>query len=55
MPMALLVSGWVLSDKTVRMEVVVPPNTSATIVFLNSRAAENVLAGSYVFVVELNK
>ncbi|WP_168442136.1 alpha-L-rhamnosidase C-terminal domain-containing protein [Pontiella desulfatans] len=40
-----------MDDKVV-LEVVVPPNTTATIEFPNDRKSETVVAGSYQFELE---
>ena len=43
------VSGWDLTGDTLTMEVVVPPNTTATIEFPNGRKSEIVGAGKYEY------
>ena len=46
-------SGWKKVDDKVVLEVVVPPNTTATIEFPNDRIAETVVAGAYQFELEM--
>jgi alpha-L-rhamnosidase len=45
-------SGWKKEDSNVVMEVVVPPNTTATIEFPNGRESETVIAGTYRYELE---
>jgi alpha-L-rhamnosidase len=45
-------SGWKKEDGRLIMEVVVPPNTTATIEFPNGRKSETVLAGTYRYELE---
>lgn len=47
------VSGWELDGDTLTMEVVVPPNTTATIEFPNDRKSEKVTAGQHEFTLKL--
>lgn len=46
-------SSWTLKDKALVMDVVIPPNTSATIQFPNDRKSETVKAGTYRFELEM--
>lgn len=46
-------SGWQLDGDTLKMDVVVPPNTTATIEFPNDRESEKVTAGKHEFTVKL--
>jgi alpha-L-rhamnosidase len=48
-------SSWKRVDGKVVMDVVVPPNTTATIEFPNGRKSESVTAGSYRYELELRK
>jgi alpha-L-rhamnosidase len=45
-------SGWKKEEGKIVMDVVVPPNTTATIEFPNGRKTETVSAGSYRFELE---
>ena len=46
-------SGWVKRQGKVEMDVVVPPNTTATIEFPDHRSPETVEAGTYHFQLNL--
>ncbi|MDF7824015.1 family 78 glycoside hydrolase catalytic domain [Pontiellaceae bacterium B12227] len=46
-------SGWKKTGNNLTLAVVVPPNTTATIIFPTSRKPETVVAGSYRFELEL--
>ena len=46
-------SGWVLNGQTLTMDVVVPPNTAATIEFPNGRKSENAGPGKHSYTLEL--
>lgn len=43
------VSGWQLRGNKLEMEVVVPPNTTATVVFPGDKASQKLAAGSHQF------
>ncbi|WP_404307543.1 glycoside hydrolase family 78 protein [Neorhodopirellula lusitana] len=47
------VSQWNLRDGKLNMEVVVPPNTTATVEFPNGDASQTLDAGTYTFTLEL--
>jgi alpha-L-rhamnosidase len=53
-PFGTASSAWEKSGSTVVMNVVVPPNASATIEFPNGRPSETVSAGIYRFELEMN-
>jgi alpha-L-rhamnosidase len=46
-------SGWQLNGKTLKMEVVVPPNTTATVEFPNGRESETINAGKHEYLIKL--
>jgi alpha-L-rhamnosidase len=46
-------SGWQLNGKTLKMEVVVPPNTTATVEFPNGRESETINAGKHEYSIKL--
>jgi alpha-L-rhamnosidase len=48
-PYGLAFSAWARREGKITMDVVVPPNTTATIEFPNGRKPELVTAGSYHF------
>ncbi|TWU57087.1 Bacterial alpha-L-rhamnosidase [Rubripirellula tenax] len=47
------VSGWTLNDGKLVMEVVVPPNTTATVAFPNGEKSQTVTAGKHQFEIKL--
>lgn len=47
------VSGWKLDGKTLTLDVVVPPNTTATIEFPNGEENATVAAGKHAFTIEM--
>jgi alpha-L-rhamnosidase len=49
----LAYSGWNLNGKQLVMDVIVPPNATATIHFPNDRKSETVSAGTYQYELEL--
>lgn len=49
------VSGWKLNDGQLEMEVVVPPNTTATVEFPNGQESQTVLAGKHKFTLDYSK
>ncbi|MCK5676479.1 MAG: alfa-L-rhamnosidase, partial [Verrucomicrobia bacterium] len=46
-------SGWKREDGKIIMEVAIPPNTTATVVFPNGRKSETVEAGTYCFSLDM--
>jgi len=51
----LAASSWKKVGDKVEMDVVVPPNTTATIEFPNARKSETVPAGSYHYELEISE
>ena len=51
-PYGKAVSGWRLFDGKLEMEVVVPPNTAATVEFPGEKAAQILTAGNYQFTID---
>ena len=51
-PYGKAASGWVKNGREVRIDVVVPPNTTATVLLPDGTPARNIAAGSHRFVVK---
>ncbi len=52
-PYGRAVSGWIVQGDTMQLEVVVPPNTTATVEFPDGRPAETLAPGTHAFTVPL--